>query len=270
MALLDYVSTPNQSVAYLFPELNATNVNNIHSNEANLNGGFKKGSLSDVFIFQFWPQQVQDSYTPNYSTKTIPGASHPIFQWTGGSGRDISFTANFISEIREDSGVGVLENADFRARISQSSGASVAPTVNGGLAGAGPLGALLLPSVRYTVNVSAALAALQKYLYPTYTSTTTKPPQKLVLVLPGTHLGRVEGNHGILCIMRSASVTMESWFPNGELRSASVSLRFSEIVQRSTGAEEVSQIKYIGAESYNGLAEKYVSQNIGSNELTLG
>ena len=108
--------------------------------------------------------------------------------------------------------------------------------------------------------MAGALAALQQYLYPSYSTDTankgtTKPPKKLVLVLPGTKLGRADGADGILCIMKSANVTMESWFPSGELRAASVSLQFAEIIQL-TGASG-SNIRYIGSEAYSALANEY-------------
>lgn len=270
MPLLDYVSTPKQSVAYLYPELGQADSSQI---EPAPNGGFSPNStIDEVFVFQFWPQQVQDNYTPNYATKTIPGASHPLYQWTGGSGRDISFTANFITELREDAGLDKLDEADFRTRLSASSASSGYDTSAPFRATASPtgIGPLALPSSRYTVNVAAAIAALQRYLYPEIKTSGVKPPRKLILVLPGTRLGRKKGSDGILCILRSASVTMESFFPNGEIRAASVSLRFSETIQRSTGDGQVSQIKSIGSQEYDALARLYQLNGVDTEQsLTL-
>ena len=272
MPLADFVSKPTQRVAYMFPETDFNVTGNATATEGTVySGGFNPTTqLRNVFIFQFWPQQVQDNYTPNYATKSIPGGSHPIFQWTSGSGRDISFTAQFVSEIREDRPFNAA-NTDFRARITSQ--AAVSPTSGAlGAVGSAPiLGPLFLPSARYTVNVAAAIAALQQYLYPSYPSNEdiAKPPRKLILVLPGTKLGRGPEDDGILCIMRGASVTMESWFPNGELRAASVSLRFSEVVQRSSGAGNASAIKYIGAEAYTALAKHYTSNVNNPGELGL-
>jgi len=270
MGLLDYVAAPTQRVAYLFPEASSSHVNIDGPNGVATNGATK---LQNIFIFQFWPQQVQDNYTPNYATKNIPGASHPIYQWTSGSGRDISFTAQFVSEVNESNFADSLSaSGTFRDRIAAASATTTkSPDPGGGLGSA--LGALLLPSARYIINVSAAIAALQQYLYPTYGTAEnkeqfTRPPKKLVLVLPGTNLGRRPGHDGVLCIMRNASVTQEAWFPDGTIRSASVSLKFSEIIQYSNGAD-VSKIKYIGSESYTELANKYLSQAV-PNELELG
>lgn len=276
MPLLDFVSKPSQRVAYLFPELTFKD-GSVNPINASGGGGFTPaGQIRDVFLFQFWPQQVTDNYTPNYATKQIPGGSHPIYQWTGGAGRDISFSAQFVSEITEDE---FLPNAtsDFRARITANSatGVPIQGAAGAGAAGIPGLGPLLLPSSRYKTNVAAAIAALQRYLYPDYVDgganngKYAKPPRKLVLVLPGTKLGRSDGNDGILCIMRSASVTMENWFPSGELRSATVALRFSEIVQRSAGADNVSNITYVSQQSYNDLAEKYTATLDASPDLEL-
>jgi len=273
MGLLDYVATPGQRLAYLFPEKPNLNESGA-GGYASAGVGFitKQQSLSDVFIFQFWPQQVQDNYTPNYATKNIPGASHPIFQWTSGNGRDISFTAQFVSELREDqgfTGADTNSNSDFRSRISAS--AATSPTLGSVTTALGTaMGALMLPSARYVVNVASAIGALQQYLYPSYgdNNDLTHPPKKLVLVLPGTRLGRKKDADGILCIMRSASVTHEAYFPTGEIRSASVALKFSEIIQLSSSSG-VSKIKYIGQEAYNDLAGPYLSTVANPGELTL-
>jgi hypothetical protein len=263
MALLDAIAAPRQSVAYLFPEFSGTTN---QAGKGNGSGGFTAGAnTNDVFVFQFWPSQVTDSYTPNYSTKQIPGASHPLFQYIGGSGRNISFTANFVAEIREQE---VGNNVPFNQRIQDASAGS--PT-NVEITTA-RLGAGMLPSSRYRVNVSAALAALQQYLYPTYGDQTagkgvTRPPKKLVLVLPGTKLGRAKDQDGILCIMKAANVTMESWFPSGELRSASVSLQFAEIVQLTSS--QGTNVRYIGAEAYSALARDYQISAHSPTDLSL-
>jgi hypothetical protein len=249
MGLIDLISAPRQQVAYLFPEIsNIQDIQNFNKD------GPKK--LEDIFVFQFWPSQVTDSYTPNWATKQIPGASHPLYQWVGGSGRNISFTANFVAEIKGDEEVSDSFK-NFNERIASSAASSTTPSFNAGTAAS-------LPSARYSVNVSAAIAALQQYLYPTYNNPIgiTKPPKKLILVLPGTKLGRKDSGDGILCILKSANVTMESWFPTGELRAASVSLQFSEIIQHTSG--EGTNIKYIGAEEYNYLAAKYtINADVG-------
>ena len=255
MGLIDTISAPRQQVAYLFPEIDDL------GNGSGTSQALKKNKgrfVQDIFVFQFWPSQVTDSYTPNWATKQIPGASHPLYQWVGGSGRNISFTANFVAEVRE---AAFVINVPFNKRIEAASASGITAKVTNALTAAA------LPSSRYTVNVSAAIAALQQYLYPTYQKNSaskgiTRPPKKLYLVLPGTKLGRKRNVDGILCILKSANVTMESWFPTGELRSASVGLQFSEIIQHTSG--EGTNIKYIGAEEYFDLAQEYLfTANVG-------
>lgn len=250
MGLLDLVNDPTPSVAYLFPEVVGAGAASRSQFSGRAVDGVAK-TLSNVFVFQFWPNQVQDRYEVNYSTKQIPGGSHPLYQWVGGNGRTISFDATFVTEVEETISAG-LQTATFNARIAQQ-----------GRAGAGVANAVipsLLPSSRYTVDVAAAIAGLQQYLYGNYNDTAEKkgiaePPKKLVLVLPNTQLGRGQGNDGVLCILLRADVTIESWFPSGRIRSATVGLEFAEIVQESDG--EGSNIKFIGADAFESAADRY-------------
>lgn len=261
MAFLDLVATPGQQVAYLFPEI-SDNQSQIRPLPNAAPGGSTLGSgrtLNDVFVFQFWPTQVQDSYEVNYATKQIPGGSHPLYQWVGGNGRTISFDATFVSEVEENDRAPTLP---FNQRIQlQAAGLSEASRVLRGV-GAG-VAAAFLPSSRYTVDVASAIHALQRFLYGTYSDTEAmkgiaQPPQKLVLVLPGTRLGRRPGSDGILCILLRADATIESWFPTGQIRSATVSLEFAEVVQTADG--EGSNIKFIGANEFTESAKRYLVQ----------
>lgn len=262
MAFLDLVATPGQQVAYLFPEISRTNINqvgpppNAKPGSTTIDVG---GVLSDVFVFQFWPSQVQDNYEVNYATKQIPGGSHPLYQWVGGNGRTISFDATFVSEVAEDD---LAPTLPFNRRIElQAAGISEASRVLRGVATG--VAAAFLPSSRYTVDVASAIHALQRFLYGNYNDIAAlkgiaQPPQKLVLVLPGTRLGRRPGADGILCILLRADATIESWFPNGQIRAATVSLQFAEVVQVADG--EGSNIRFIGASEFTDSADNYLVQ----------
>ena len=263
MGLTDLITTPGQQVAYLFPEVIEGGTQITRTGIAPGSGPIDtSGLLKDVFVFQFWPSQVQDRYEVNYTTKQIPGGSHPLYQWVGGNGRTVSFDAVFVSELQEDD---LGSSANFNSRIAAQSAA-------------GPLGsasalrtAVFLPSSRYVVDIAGAIAGLQRYLYGTYNEVSGKkgiaePPRKLVLVLPNTQLGRLPGADGILCILLRADVTMESWFPSGQLRAVTVSLEFAEVVQQSDG--EGSNIKFIGADQYNASAGRYtLTQGSGFDRL---
>lgn len=261
MGLIDIVAQPGQKIAYLFPEVPFDSPTGAQSLSAN------SGILQNVFVFQFWPQQVADRYQVNYATKQIPGASHPLYQWTGGGGRTISFDATFVTELAESN---LNESKSFNAKIEASSGVTA-----GSAAGSisNTLQAGLLPSSRYVVDVAGAVACLQRFLYGKYNngiakSGITEPPRKLYLVLPGTSIGRKEKVDWILCILLRADVTFESFFPNGQPRVATVGLEFAEIIQHTVGAG--SKIEYIGSDAYKELAAKYeIKRGYGFSDVNV-
>jgi hypothetical protein len=187
----------------------------------------------DTFVFQYWPEQVTDTENPRYSEKEVPGASHPLYQWTGGGAREIGFTAVFTAEVDDDAVASAESN---------------------------PSGADVIPSARYTVNVSGALAKLKTYQRGDYAQSAdnkaTKPPRRLWLCLPGTKLGG--DTDEILTILKTASITYEAWFPSGKPRIATVQLTFAESIQRNGSADsEASQIVYLGRSSFEATGNTY-------------
>lgn len=215
-------------VAYLYPELDPSSTAKSSSLLSS-----RSRSSSDIFVFQYWPSQIQDSYEAEWVTKQIPGGSHPLYQWVSGSGRTISFEAIFTSEVDEDSSV-----------TAQNFGTTA-------------IGAALIPSARYTVNVAAAINTLQSFQYPTYRTggkkSVTEPPPRLRLVLPGTRIGRADGYDDILCFLKSAKITHESAFPSGRPRVATVALEFIETVQNVSAGNGLPQVKFIGRDSFMDL-----------------
>lgn len=207
-------------------------------------------TVGDLFIFQYWPSSLQISYEPTYVEQDIPGASHPLYQWTGGKGRTISFEAVFTAE------------------QDPSTLLNLAP-------------ASWTPSERYTVDVAAAIARLQGYMMPSYNTPSSlngviKPPSRLILAFPGTGLGgggwRTERNgsvrntttgrggpqttyDAVTVLLYSAPVTIESWFPDGAPRVATVQLTFKEVIQRNASGS--TSITYVGAEPFQALGTGY-------------
>lgn len=178
-----------------------------------------------IFIFQYWPTQLQDNYDTEWAAKTIPGLSHPLYQWVGGTGRTISFDALFTSEVTDE---------------------GVAKT-------------LYIPSSRYTVDVAAAVASLRGLQYPKYPEGSkdgvTEPPPRLRLCFPGTNIG---GNtDGILCFLKSAKITYESCFPDGRPRVVTMGLEFIETIQNVASGENSSNIIPIGRSAFEDRAAKY-------------
>ncbi len=231
MSFLDLLQPPDPQPAFLYPELAnieqlgvANQVNAVLSND-------------EILVFQYWPETISDEYITKWNPKDIPGGSHPLYQWTGGGGRTISFDVVFTAEIDEG----------LAGRLG-GAGRS--------LAAAAP--AALLPSSRYTVNVAAAVAKIRSFQMGDYNGGTTlsvsKPPPRLHLVLPGSQIGG-DGDSEIFCILLSAPVTYESFFPSGAPRIVTLSLSFAEIVQRGSGQE--ARIRFIGAGGFAKLGKGY-------------
>jgi hypothetical protein len=199
----------------------------------------------EMFVFQYWPETLEDAYTPNWSEKPVPGGSHPLQQWTGGSGRALSFTAIFTTEIEPGS---VDENL---VNVTQS--------------------------FRYNVDVRAALAKLNSYMRPGYpggtpNSQATEPPPRLYLHVENTRLGG--DSDTILVILKGASVTYQAWFPQGYPRIAEVALQFSEVVQHHSDGP-LSNISFIGRTpfykcgldyKYRGAVDKILGDHAGRSK----
>lgn len=194
----------------------------------------------DSLYFQYWPQSLSDDYQVEYAEHLIPGGSHPLYQWVGGRGRTISFEAIFTSEINTDIGQ--------RGLVASATAAT-------------SIGLSLLPSSIYTVDVAAALSKIRAWMLPKYGKGgrlgETDPPKILTLALPNTKLA---GNSDLITvILRSAPITYESWFPNGQPRVATVQLTFNEIVQSSSGSGQSSSTKvtFIGRDNFESGGDKY-------------
>jgi len=208
----------------------------------------------EIFIFQYWPQTLQIAYEPTYAEHDIPGSTHPLYQWVGGKGRTISFESIFTAE------------------QDPSTLFNLVP-------------ASLTPSGRYTVDVGAAIARLQSYMMPTYGDSSSlngniTPPRRLILAFPGTGLGGGGGSNrnkptgsfqgtanraaglgqtstydAVTVLLFSAPITIESWFPDGAPRVATVQLTFKEVIQRNSGG--ATSISYVGATPFKDLGVGY-------------
>jgi len=159
--------------------------------------------------FQYFPDTISDSKVNNYQAKEIPGLSHPLYQWTAGGPRELGFTAVFSADLPPQDPKGPRQ-----AELTQRS-----------------------------VDVDAAIAWIQSYQYPEYSAfgdggangnIRPKPPRKMLLTLPNVaiNFGRPSGMPDeIRCILLSAEVSREAFFPSGATRIAKVELTFAEIIQ---------------------------------------
>ena len=172
--------------------------------------------LDDARSFQYFPDTITDSKVNGYQAKEIPGLSHPLYQWTAGGPREIGFTAVFSSDLPL-----VEEGRPDRSKSLQ----------------------------QRNVDVDAAIAWIQSFQYPEYTNTNffgqatgkhlrPKPPLKILLTLPNVkiNMGRPQHNEDeISCILLSAEVSRESFFPDGTTRLAKIDLSFAEVIQLRGG-----------------------------------
>lgn len=198
-----------------------------------------KPDIGGQRTFQYFPATLSDSQPTNYQTKVIPGLSHPLYQWTSGSARTISFEAIFTrdrtytSEEQNaiSSGVGKRSlSAGFGNVTSQvSSGAALGIASN---------------SDPRNVDIPSAVAWLRSFLLPEYSTDgrgtfagvpdRPRPPQKLILGIPGVRI-----NWGIptlppsevYVIMTGCEVAYDGFFHDGSPRMAKVALTFAEIIQ---------------------------------------
>jgi|LNFM01.1.fsa_nt_gb hypothetical protein len=159
---------------------------------------------------QYWPESVQDSRGSEWNPRNIPGGSHPIYQWTHGGERRISFTAMFTTDTAppdETSG-----QDDPYADLSVLGGVQKGTR---------------------DMDIRAVINWLRYFTYPKYgtgADLRAYEPPKCILVFPNTGLG-YDGSDYIVSVMTQCDVTYEAWFPNGVPRLCEVSLEFAEVVQ---------------------------------------
>lgn len=159
---------------------------------------------------QYWPESISDSRGSEWSPRNIPGGSHPIYQWTHGGERRISFTAVFSTDTAppdETSG-----RDDPYADISQFAG---------------------IRKGTRDMDIRAAINWLRYFTYPRYgtgADLRAYEPPKCILVMPNMGMGH-DGSDYIVAVMSQCDVTYEACFPNGVPRLCEVSLEFAETVQ---------------------------------------
>lgn len=182
--------------------------------------------------FQYWPEDITDNKGTNYENKNIPGLSHPIYQWISGAQREIGFTAIFT----RDRPITASEQADLDAARNAASSAltsfsSVISTFSSSI------------QDNRNVNIPSAVGWLRSFEYPDYSADgnghasaiRAKPPQKLILGMPGMDLAHsVQGHlkvYEMVCLMTQCDVTYSGFFYDGSPRIARVQLQFVQTIQ---------------------------------------
>ena len=181
-------------------------------------------SVEEIMVLQYFPETLSSTKAVNWSPKDIAGGSLPIYQWGSSGEHAISFTAVFHADV--DHLAQGLDKASGRYEDVKSAGV-----------------------LRRNPDVRTALVALRQFMFPQYSGDTetgspqTKAPPKAMLVIPNSKLGLCGGfvdptglaGDTILCLMTQCDITIDSWFPSGNIRLATVSLNFVETPQRGGG-----------------------------------
>jgi hypothetical protein len=201
---------------------------------------FDDGSLdqSSVRSFQYYPETISDSRGVSYSSKDVIGGSHPIYQWTHGSERVITFSAVFTADYSDEQSVGSnLSKINDAVNVIKNPMNAIGAAAKKAFGG----------SVKDTnsLSVAAAIAWLRSKTYPDYPAgQIMSAPPKLILYLPGSGITSYVGPYktdGVPVLMRTCSVEYEAFFNNGAPRVAVVSLEFVETIQVGASWGYVSQ-----------------------------
>jgi hypothetical protein len=177
-----------------------------------------------AIAFQYWPESIQDSRSVEWNPRNIPGGSHPIYQWTHGGERRISFTSVFTTDTAPAEELLAATRADIVGFEQRSPYALQADV---------PLSGLEIG--KRDIDLRVVVAWLRWFTYPTYGTgddLRAYEPAKALLVLPNTKLGH-NGTDYIVTVMTQCDITYEAWFPSGFPRIMEVSLEFAEVVQTS-------------------------------------
>jgi hypothetical protein len=184
-----------------------------YDDSGNLASG--KSGHPEGFRFQYFPSTITVNKSQDYAVKKPFGASLPVRQWVGGGDNPIGFTAEFSCDV------------DLMAK-----GAAAGAALMKKLHAAG--------AEDFNPDIRSALAWLGNMQSPTYgpEAINTKPPPALLLVLPGSGIGLVNGDPGgavatdsAPCVLDSMDVTYEAFFPSGLPRLVQVALSFQRIPQ---------------------------------------
>lgn len=200
----------------------------------------RNGNPGERREFQYFPESISDTRGVDYVSKNAVGSSHPIYQWTHGSPRGLSFDVTFTSDYdgdavqntsSPDTSSSPVSNAmsmasNIMGRVSEISRNPVAAAVQL-IKGQGkdPL---------FDREIADDINWLRQFTYPDYQGTKALPPKKLLLHLPGSgiRVGIKSIPLGVIpVLMTQCDVTYEAFFRNGHPRIAVVHLGFVETIQ---------------------------------------
>jgi hypothetical protein len=176
---------------------------------------------TDAMTFQYWPEQIQDDRGAGWGSRRVPGASHPIYQWTSGQERPLKFTAVFTADM--DPG---------RIPGTRFPGADSIPAFEG----------VRNLNPRRNLDPRSAVQWLRYFTYARYPENSTRiyEPPKLLLIADGLHLSVGNSGDAIRVILQDCPVVYEQCFPSGFPKIVVMELEFVETVQYG------GRVRYIG------------------------
>lgn len=160
---------------------------------------------------QFYPETINDAYSPQWIDKQIPGGSHPLKQWVSNAGRTINFQVILSRDILP---------VDLLPAVAAFSQVNPQAEVN----------------KPFNRDIRDDIAFLRAFCYPTYGVddssgvTLAQAPPVALLNAPGLGWG-IDGLDTIVAVMTACTVNYLRLFEEGFPRLATVDLAFSEIVQ---------------------------------------
>lgn len=178
--------------------------------------------------FQYYPETVSDNRSVSLEDKYGLGGSHPIYQWTRGSAREIAFDAVFSADYATPAINNATSSKDkfetIRSFVKSPAYATYSLFVS----------EESRATEKHQTNIIEAVKWLRQFTYPTYAQSRAQAPKRLLLNLPNSginHFGDPKNPDTLVVLMTRCDVVYEAFFANGVPRIATVSLQFVETIQ---------------------------------------
>lgn len=201
-----------------------------------------------IRAFQYFPETISDSKSPDWSRKHVPGGSHPIVSFINGGERTISFTATFTHEKNPEK-LGALA-----AILTGSSSFGLKADTKHTL----PAG-----EDDQSGGIPSAIAWLRSFTCPDYLDNgTATPPPACVVYMPNSG---IIGSNGTIDyfvgVMTECNVTYQAFHRNGAPKIVEVALSFVEI------AQDGLDWFFTGRSDFQELADAYSLEMVKSGIL---
>lgn len=225
--------------------------NKISSTAPNLSKmGLQLQGFNRPHYFAVWPESIDDRRSVNYVERNVVGSSHPIYQWTHGGSRDLSFEIlvyqDFIgpsSDTKENPPL-AADQTHLEKILATAKNPLFSPYFaksTSELSASEELQSKNVPSATDTgrepkynlanMSVIQTVEFLRSLTYPEQT------PSGLIKAPPPLYVGIWNSEDVrvlfVECVLRSVDVKFEAFFRNGVPRIATVNMSFSEITQNS-------------------------------------